>query len=87
LARFKSAGYDLVVVTNQGGLGLPSYPREPFERVDAFLHALLASQGIELAANFVCPHPPEAGCACRKPGIGLVRDFVNAAPIDRERSP
>jgi len=45
-----------------------------------------ASQGIRLAGNFVCPHLPEAGCACRKPNIGLVRDFVNAEPLDRERS-
>jgi imidazoleglycerol-phosphate dehydratase/histidinol-phosphatase len=74
LLRFKAAGYELVIVTNQGGLGTPSYPREPFERVDAFVHGLLASQGIEFAANFICPHPAEAGCACRKPGIGLVRD-------------
>jgi len=86
LLRFKAAGYELVIVTNQGGLGTPSYPREPFERVDAFVHGLLASQGIELAANFICPHLAEAGCACRKPGIGLVRDYVNAAPLDRERS-
>src|SRR4051794_23187495 len=86
LLRFKAAGYELVIVTNQGGLGLPSYPREPFERVDAFLHGLLASQGIEFAANFICPHPAEVGCVCRKPAIGLVRDYVNAAPLDRERS-
>jgi imidazoleglycerol-phosphate dehydratase/histidinol-phosphatase len=86
LLRFKAAGCELVIVTNQGGLGTPSHPREPFERVDAFVHALLASQGVVLAANFVCPHPADAGCACRKPGLGLVRDFVNAAPLDRERS-
>ncbi len=86
LLRFRAAGYELVIVTNQGGLGTPSYPREPFERVDAFVHGLLASQGVEFAANFICPHPAEAGCACRKPAIGLVRDYVNAAPLDRERS-
>ena len=86
LLKFRAAGYDLAIVTNQGGLGTPSHPRERFERVDAFLYGLLASQGVEFVANFVCPHPAEAGCACRKPGIGLVRDFVNAAPLDRERS-
>ena len=86
LLRFKAAGYDLVVVTNQAGLGTASHPLAPFERVDAFVHALLGSQGVEFAANFICPHPAEAGCASRKPGIGLVRDFVNAAPLDRQRS-
>jgi imidazoleglycerol-phosphate dehydratase/histidinol-phosphatase len=86
LLKIQAAGYELVVVTNQPGLGSLEHPREEFERVDGRLHALLASQGIRFAANFVCPHLPEANCACRKPGIGLVRDYVNAAPLDRERS-
>jgi imidazoleglycerol-phosphate dehydratase/histidinol-phosphatase len=86
LLRLKAAGYQFVIVTNQGGLGGPTLSREAFERADRYLLALFASQGIGFAGNFVCPHLPEAGCACRKPGIGLVRDFVNAEPLDRERS-
>ena len=86
LLRLKTAGYQFVIVTNQGGLGGPTLSREAFERADEYLLALFASQGIVFAGNFVCPHLPEAGCACRKPGIGLVRDFVNSAPLDRERS-
>jgi imidazoleglycerol-phosphate dehydratase/histidinol-phosphatase len=86
LLKLKAAGYDLVIVTNQPGLGGASHPRPAFERADQNLLALFASQGIRFAGNFVCPHLPEAGCSCRKPGIGLVRDFVNASPLDRERS-
>jgi imidazoleglycerol-phosphate dehydratase/histidinol-phosphatase len=82
LLRIKSAGYTFVVVTNQGGLGAEAFPRAATD----FLRALLASQGIELAAVFECPHRPDEGCGCRKPGIGLVRDFVNSAPLDREKS-
>src|SRR5690606_41074320 len=48
--------------------------------------SLFASQGISFAAQFICTHRPEDRCSCRKPAIGLVRDFVNAAPLDRERS-
>jgi imidazoleglycerol-phosphate dehydratase/histidinol-phosphatase len=86
LLRLKSAGYQFVIVTNQPGLGGPDNPRAAFERTDEKLLALFASQGIRFVGNFVCPHLPEAQCACRKPGIGLVRDFVNASPLDRERS-
>jgi imidazoleglycerol-phosphate dehydratase/histidinol-phosphatase len=86
LLKLKSAGYELVIVSNQPGLGGPDLPRDAFERADEALLALFASQGIRFAGNFVCPHVPDAGCACRKPAIGLVRDFVNAAPLDRERS-
>ncbi|HUQ51601.1 MAG TPA: bifunctional histidinol-phosphatase/imidazoleglycerol-phosphate dehydratase HisB [Gammaproteobacteria bacterium] len=86
LLRLKSAGYQFVIVTNQPGLGTPDNPRSAFERADEKLLALFASQGIRFIGNFICPHLPEAQCACRKPGIGLVRDFVNASPLDRERS-
>src|SRR5262245_43198594 len=86
LLRIQSAGYEIVVVTNQAGLGGPDYPRADYDKVDAFVGALFASQGVKFAASFACPHRPEEGCSCRKPGIGLVRDFVNASPLDRERS-
>jgi imidazoleglycerol-phosphate dehydratase/histidinol-phosphatase len=86
LLRLKTAGYQFVIVTNQPGLGGPDHPRPTFERADQQLLALLASQGIRFVGNFICPHLPEAQCSCRKPGVGLVRDFVNAGPLDRERS-
>ena len=86
LLRLKSAGYQFVIVTNQPGLGAPDNPRAAFEQADAKLLALFASQGIRFLGNFICPHLPEAHCACRKPGIGLVRDFVSSGPFDRDRS-
>ena len=86
LLRLKSAGYQFVIVTNQPGLGGAEQPRAPFELADQRLLALLASQGIRFLGNFVCPHLPAAQCSCRKPNLGLVRDFINAGPLDRERS-
>jgi imidazoleglycerol-phosphate dehydratase/histidinol-phosphatase len=86
LLRLKAAGYQFAIVTNQPGLGNSDNPRAAFEQADEKLLALLASQGIRFVGNFVCPHLPDAHCACRKPGIGLVRELVNAAPLDRERS-
>jgi imidazoleglycerol-phosphate dehydratase/histidinol-phosphatase len=86
LLKLKSAGYQFAIVSNQPGLGGADHPRAPFERADEALLALFASQGIRFVANFVCPHLPEANCSCRKPNIGLVRDFVNATPLERDRS-
>jgi imidazoleglycerol-phosphate dehydratase/histidinol-phosphatase len=82
LLKIRSAGYELVMVTNQGGLGPEAFSAAAMD----FLTALFASQGIEFAAQFVCLHRPDEGCACRKPAIGLVRDFVNASSLDRARS-
>jgi imidazoleglycerol-phosphate dehydratase/histidinol-phosphatase len=86
LLKLRGAGYELVLASNEPGLGTAAYPREGFERVDAFIGALLASQGAELAASFVCPHTADAGCGCRKPSLGLVREYVAAKPFAREQS-
>ena len=48
--------------------------------------ALFASQGIRFEAEFICPHFAADGCACRKPGTGLVTRFIAQHPPDLDRS-
>jgi imidazoleglycerol-phosphate dehydratase/histidinol-phosphatase len=86
LLKVRSAGFDLVVVSNQDGLGTPAFPREAFEETDRYVRALFASQGVEFLATFFCPHYAADGCNCRKPGIGLVETFLAGREIDRDRS-
>jgi len=86
LSELRRAGYRLVMVSNQDGLGSPRYPRERFEQVQAFLLHLLASQGIEFDQVFICPHLQQEQCLCRKPRTGLVTEYLRQRPIDRARS-
>ena len=86
LLELRQAGFAFVMVTNQDGLGTPRFPTENFERAHRFILDLFASQGIEFEAVFVCPHFKHEGCECRKPGLGMVRDFVAANSIDFGRS-
>ncbi len=85
LLELKRAGFAFVMVTNQDGLGTPSLPTEKFEPAHRFILALLASQGIEFEAVFVCPHFKWENCGCRKPDIGMVRDYIAANPLDPAR--
>jgi imidazoleglycerol-phosphate dehydratase/histidinol-phosphatase len=80
------AGYRLVMVTNQDGLGTPAFPEPAFREAQDFMLALLASQGIEFAAILICPHHPSDHCACRKPQTTLVDDYARRAPFDPARS-
>jgi imidazoleglycerol-phosphate dehydratase/histidinol-phosphatase len=86
LLRCRAAGYEFVIVSDQEGLGSPDFPRERFMRVHDFMCAVFASQGVEFAQALFCPHPRGAGCDCRKPGIGLVRDFLGEDMLDRRAS-
>jgi len=86
LLELKAAGFGFVMVTNQDGLGTPSFPQENFERPHRFILELLSSQGIEFEAVCICPHFEREDCACRKPKIGMVREFLAANSIDEARS-
>ncbi|MCB0362866.1 MAG: histidinol-phosphatase, partial [Bdellovibrionales bacterium] len=71
-----TAGFELVMVSNQDGLGSQQFPQEDFELCQDFILRNLKTQGIQFAEIRICPHLEEDHCACRKPGIGLIRDFL-----------
>jgi imidazoleglycerol-phosphate dehydratase/histidinol-phosphatase len=86
LLDLKRAGFAFVMVTNQDGLGTPSFPQDRFERAHRFILELFASQGIEFEAVCICPHFKREDCACRKPKIGMVQEYLAAQIIDKTRS-
>jgi imidazoleglycerol-phosphate dehydratase / histidinol-phosphatase len=77
-----AAGYRLVMVTNQDGLGTASFPRQDFEVPQQFVLDTLASQGITFDEVFVCPHKPADACSCRKPQPGILGDFLQRRNVD-----
>jgi len=86
LKRLQAEGYELVMVSNQNGLGTPSFPTNDYKIVQDALLKILEEQDIAFSAVFVCPHFPKDTCVCRKPKIGLVKNFLKTETIDYERS-
>ncbi|MCS6948287.1 MAG: bifunctional histidinol-phosphatase/imidazoleglycerol-phosphate dehydratase HisB [Steroidobacteraceae bacterium] len=82
LQRLRAAGFTLVIVTNQDGLGTASFPQEKFAATQRFLIDAFASQGIHFDAVFVCPHFKRDRCTCRKPATGLVDAYVRQRGVD-----
>jgi imidazoleglycerol-phosphate dehydratase/histidinol-phosphatase len=67
LLELQRAGYRLVLVSNQDGLGTPSFPEPSFREPQDFLRNLLASQGIWFDAEFFCPHSRRTTASAAKP--------------------
>jgi len=76
LQRCVAAGYELVMVTNQDGLGTASFPEEAFRGPQALLLRMLASQGITFREVLVDRSLPHEGSDTRKPGTGLLRHYL-----------
>jgi imidazoleglycerol-phosphate dehydratase/histidinol-phosphatase len=86
LLELEAAGFAFVMVTNQDGLGTPGFPQEHFDRAHHFILELFSSQGIEFEAVCICPHFKRENCACRKPKIGMVREYLETQTIDKTQS-
>jgi imidazoleglycerol-phosphate dehydratase/histidinol-phosphatase len=86
LLELKRAGFTFVMVTNQDGLGTPAFPHEAFDLAHRFILDLLRSQGIEFEAVGICPHFKRDECACRKPKLGMIEDFLSANVVDKQHS-
>jgi D-glycero-D-manno-heptose 1,7-bisphosphate phosphatase len=83
LRDLKAAGYALVVVTNQSGIGRGIYGEDDMNRVHAGLQEQLG--GI-IDAFYHCPHLPCDGCECRKPGLKMVHDAQADLDLDLKGS-
>jgi D-glycero-D-manno-heptose 1,7-bisphosphate phosphatase len=86
LRLLAAAGVRLVVVTNQSGIGLGRITASQVTAVNARLVSLLEGEGITLSGIYICPHHPEAGCACRKPADGLARQAAAELGLDLRRA-
>lgn len=86
LLRLRDAGWTFVMVTNQDGLGTPSFREEEFKPLQKLLLDILSSQGIAFEAVRVCPHTVAEKCDCRKPKTGLLTDYLKDVSWSREQS-
>lgn len=84
LRLLNDAGIPVVVVTNQSGIGRGYFDLAAFQAVQARFLDLLAEQGARIDATYYCPHGPEEGCTCRKPGLDLYRAAASEIGVRTE---
>jgi len=86
LLKLKDAGYEFVIVSNQDGLGTASNPRENFQPPHDKMLSLFASQGINFVAEHLDPHFESDNSPNRKPGIGMLLDYLKSGELNLEDS-
>jgi len=93
MKQLQSAGWRLVVVTNQSGIARGLYSSADYERFTAHLRWQLRLQGVHLDAVLHCPHLPDAtvaayrvACDCRKPAPGMLLRAARDLQLDLSAS-
>ena len=75
IADLTRAGYEVVVASNQSGVGRGLFDLAALERIHVKMLDAVADKGGRIAGIFFCPHHPDDRCDCRKPKPGLFRQI------------
>ena len=88
ITRLRSAGFAIVVVTNQSGIARGRITPAAYARVAARVTALLSATGATVDATYMCPHHPDVTgpCDCRKPAPGLFTRAAHELTLDLSQS-
>lgn len=83
---FNSLGYEIIVVTNQSGIGRGYYTQSDFEKLTTYMLQKFEENGVKVLKVYFCPHSPEVDCSCRKPNTGMIEEACKDFEIDLNQS-
>lgn len=86
IASLTHAGYPIVVVTNQQGVGKGLMTASEVESIHRGLLAAIGEAGGCVDAVLYCPHLEADGCDCRKPKPGMLRRAAAELELDLAQS-
>lgn len=82
----KEFDFEIVMVSNQDGLGTDSFPHADFEPVHQFIIDAFKGEGISFSEIFIDPSLPSENSPNRKPGTGMLVKYLNNVEYDLEGS-
>ena len=86
MQKVTSLGYDIIVITNQSGIGKGHYDIETMKEFNLYMVEELEKHGINILAVLYCPHIKEDNCSCMKPKSGMFEKARELFNIDMSNS-
>ncbi len=86
IKKLNDAGFLVIVITNQSGIGRGYFTLEDMRAVNGKMCSQAAECGGHIDDVFYCPHAPDDCCSCRKPEIGMGLAAISKYGIDPGRS-
>lgn len=86
LTILKEAGFEFVVTTNQSGIARGYFDKAAVDAIHQKIQEILNESGLRIESFQHCPHFPDAGCSCRKPGTGMIESAIDGQHVDLENS-
>ena len=90
---FADAGYKIVIVTNQSGIGRGYYSEQDFSKLTEWMKGEFLRHGVAILDVYFCPHHPTKAepaylqeCNCRKPAPGMLLQAIKEHQIDPSQS-
>jgi len=87
IAKLNQAGFQVVLATNQSGVGRGLFEVAVLNAIHDRMHRALAQIGGRVDAIFFCPHAQDANCACRKPKPGLLEEIARRFTVNLKGVP
>ena len=76
IARLSQAGYDIIVITNQSGVGRGLFSADMLGRIHVRMVDRVRQLGGKIQSILFCPHKPDENCECRKPKDGMYQELA-----------
>jgi len=87
--QYQTAGYQIIIITNQAGIARGYYTEAQFEVLNTWMLNEFSKHGVDITDVFYCPHhfaegkaPYNIDCDCRKPKPGMILQAQQKHALD-----
>ena len=86
LKALTNAGYKIIIISNQAGIGDGVFTREALDDIQSHMLAELRKEGVLIFDTAYCLHGKSEGCECRKPKTGLFKEIEEKIKFDKAQT-